>query len=84
MIDPLLSITLPQFLSYQPGHHALDPLFPNDSILRGLEPWCIRVVYSLEAWWDLGLFGEEEGGFWSWHAAAAAAAAACISADDVR
>ena len=79
MIDPLLDITLPQFLSYQPSHHALDPLLPNDSILRCLQPWSIRVVYSLEGWGDLGLFGEEEGGFWGWHAAAA-----CISADEVR
>ena len=41
MIDTLPSITFPQFLPYQPSHHALDPLFPNDRILRCLQPWRI-------------------------------------------
>ena len=70
MIDPLLEITLAQLLPYQPGHHALHPLFPDDRILGSLQPWRIVVVDSFEAGRDFGLFGEEHGGFWGRHGAA--------------
>ena len=78
MIDPFLKITLAQLLPYQPSHHALHPLFPDDCVLGSLEPWRVVEVYAREAGRDFGLFGEEHGGFWGRHAAA------FISADEVR
>ena len=84
MIDPLPIIALPKLFPYQPSHHTFDPLFSYDGILGGLQPRCIRVVYSIEGGRDFRLFREEEGGFWGWHGTAAAdAAATYISADDV-
>ena len=79
MIDSLSGVTFSQFLPDQPSHHALDPLLPDNGILRSLQPWRIRIVYSFKGWGDFGFSCEEELGFWGWHAAAAAS----ISADEV-
>ena len=67
MIDPLSVITLPQLLPDQPRHHVLHPLLPEYGVLRGFQGWSIVVVDAIECGRDLGLLGEEGGGFGGWH-----------------
>jgi hypothetical protein len=62
MIDPLPPVALAHLIPHQSRHHALDPLLPDDSILRRLERRVVVVVDALERGRNLWLFGEEECG----------------------
>jgi hypothetical protein len=60
MVDPLPPVAFAHLVPHQPRHHALDPLLPNNGILRGLERFIVVVVDALEGGSDLGLLREEE------------------------
>lgn len=62
-------ITLAHLLPDQPCHHRLNPLLPDNRILRRLESVLIVVVYAVECRRDFGLSGEEGGGFGRRHCA---------------
>src|SRR6266536_2147894 len=59
-------IALPKFFSDQSRHHALNPLFSDDRILRCLQSWCIVVVNTVESWRDLRFLCKKGLRFGSW------------------
>lgn len=59
MIDAFPVIALAQLFSNQSRHHAPNPLFPYNSILRLLESCGILVVDSVEGRRDLGFLRQE-------------------------
>lgn len=67
MIDPFPVITLPQLVPHQTCHHTLHPLLSYNRILRCLQSACVGVVDAVEAGWNGGLLGEEEGRFGGRH-----------------
>jgi hypothetical protein len=67
MVHALPIIALPQLLSYQSRHHALDPLLPYDSILCLLQSRCIVVINSVEGRRNLWLLRKKRLGLGSRH-----------------
>lgn len=67
MIHTLAVVTFAQLLSYQPPHHDLHPLFPDDGVLRLLQSLVVVVVDAVEGGRDGRLLGQEGFGFGSRH-----------------
>jgi hypothetical protein len=67
MVDTLPPVAFAHLVPHQPRHHALDPLLPNNGILRSLERFVIVVVDALEGGSDLGLLREKEFGLGGGH-----------------
>lgn len=62
VVDSLPPVALAHLLPDQPGHHTLNPLLANDSILRALQGNVVLVVDSIEGGRDLWLLGQKRSG----------------------
>lgn len=67
MVYALSEITLAHLFPHQPRHHALDPLFSDDRILRRFQSAAIVVVNTIEGRRYFRFLCEESFGFGGWH-----------------
>jgi len=72
VVDTLAVVALSELAADNTGHHALDPLLAQDSILGGLECFCVVVVDTVECRRDRRLLGQVCGGLGDRHCGLAA------------
>lgn len=67
VVYPLSPIALAHLIPHQPRHHALDPLLPQNRVLRSLERRVVFVVDALEGRRNLWLLRQKHFGLGSGH-----------------
>lgn len=67
MVDALPVVTLAQLLPYEPSHHDVHPLLPDDGVLGLLDALVVIEVDPFEGWWHGRLLGQESLGLGGRH-----------------